>query len=88
MFEKLDLTKTIEDETFEDAIGPLKERLGILQRTLRELNIPVIIVIEGWNASGITMSTHEVIQSLDPRGFNLHAIDKPSDEELARPFMC
>ena len=87
MFEKLDLTKTIDDESFEKLIGPLKERLGILQRTLRDLNIPVIIVIEGWNAAGITMSTGEIIQSLDPRGFNLHAIDNPSDEERARPFM-
>jgi AMP-polyphosphate phosphotransferase len=87
MFEKLDLTKTINDESFENSIDPLKERLGILQRTLRDLNIPVIIVIEGWNAAGITMSTAEIIQSLDPRGFNLYAIDNPSDEERARPFM-
>ena len=74
MFEKLDLKKTIDDETFEKPIGDLKERLSILQRTLRDLNIPVIIVLEGWNAAGITMSIHEIIQSLDPRGFNLHAI--------------
>jgi len=87
MFEKLDLTKTTDDESFEKSIGPLKERLGILQRMLRDLNIPVMIVIEGWNAAGITMSTAEIIQSLDPRGFNLHAIDNPSDEERARPFM-
>lgn len=87
VFEKLDLTKTIDDESFEKSIGPLKERLGILQRTLRDLNIPVIVVIEGWNAAGISMSTAEIIQSLDPRGFNLHAIDNPTDEERARPFM-
>jgi polyphosphate:AMP phosphotransferase len=87
MFEKLDLNKTIDDETFEKPIGHLKERMSVLQRTLRDLNIPVIIVLEGWNASGITMSIHEIIQSLDPRGFNLHAIDNPSDEEEARPFM-
>ena len=87
MFEKLDQKKTIDDETFEKPIGDLKERLSILQRTLRDLNIPVIIVLEGWNAAGITMSIHEIIQSLDPRGFNLHAIDNPSEEEEARPFM-
>jgi polyphosphate:AMP phosphotransferase len=87
MIEKLDLDKTVDDESFEKPIGPLKERLSILQRTLRELNIPVIIVLDGWNAAGITMCTHEIIQSLDPRGFNLHAIDNPSDEERARPFM-
>jgi polyphosphate:AMP phosphotransferase len=87
LFEKLDLTKTIDDESFEKPIGPLKERLNILQRMLRDLNIPVIIVLEGWNAAGITMCTHEIIQSLDPRGYNLHAIDNPSDEDRARPFM-
>jgi polyphosphate:AMP phosphotransferase len=87
MFEKCDLSKTIDDESFDKAITPLKERLGILQRNLRDLNIPSIIVIEGWNAAGITMSVHEIVQSLDPRGFTLHAIDNPSDEERARPFM-
>jgi polyphosphate:AMP phosphotransferase len=87
MFEKYDLTKTTDDASFEKAITPLKERLGILQRTLRDLKIPVVIIIEGWNASGITMSTKEIIQALDPRGFTLHATDKATDEERARPFL-
>ena len=87
MFEKFDLTKTMDDKTFDKSLPPLKEKFGILQRTLRDQNIPIIIVIEGWNASGITMSTHEIIQSLDPRGFTLHATDKPTDEERARPFL-
>ncbi len=87
MFEKYDLTKTMEDSAFEKAIPQLRERLGILQRTLRDLQIPVIIVIEGWNAAGITMSTKEIIQSLDPRGFTLHATENATDEERAHPFM-
>jgi len=87
MFEKLDLTKTIDDKAFDASLPLLKERLGILQRTLRDQNIPTIIIIEGWNAAGITMSTHEIIQSLDPRGFTLHATDKPTDEERAHSFM-
>jgi polyphosphate:AMP phosphotransferase len=87
MFEKYDLTKTMDDAAFEKAISPLRDRLGILQRTLRDLKIPVIIVIDGWNAAGITMSTREIIQSLDPRGFTLHATDKATDEERAHPFM-
>jgi len=87
MLEKLDLTKMVDDETFNKSLTPLKEQLGILQRTLREQKIPTIIVIEGWNASGITMSVNEIIQSLDPRGFTLHAISKPTEEERVRPFM-
>ena len=87
MFEKYDLSKTIDDETFEKSLPPLKESLSVIQRTLRDLKIPIIIVIEGWNAAGITMSTGEIIQSLDPRGFSLHATGKATDEERARPFM-
>jgi AMP-polyphosphate phosphotransferase len=87
MLEKLDLDKSVDDKTFNESITGYKERLSALQRTLRDLNIPVIIVIEGWNASGITMSTQAIVQSLDPRGFTLHAIDRPTEEERERPFL-
>ena len=87
MFEKVDLTKKIDDENFEKSLDPLKDRLAVLQRTLRDMKIPTIVVIEGWNASGITMSTREIVQALDPRGFTLHASEKATDEERARPFM-
>jgi len=85
--EKLDLTKTADAETYQKDLAHLKERLGVLQRTLRDQKIPVIILIEGWNASGITMTVHEIIQSLDPRGFSLHAIERPTDEERGHPFL-
>ena len=74
-------------ETFNKKIAPLQERLGVLQRTFREKKIPVIIVVEGWDAAGITRSTKMVIRSLDPRGFTLHTIEQPSDSERERPFM-
>jgi len=87
MFEKCDLTKSISEEDFARSIVPLQKRLGVLQRSLREQKIPTIILIEGWNAAGITMTTREIIQSLDPRGFTLHATAKPTEEERARPFL-
>ena len=49
--------------------------------------MPTIIVIEGWNASGITMAINELIQFLDPRGFSLFSIGSPTDEERARPLL-
>ncbi len=87
MFEKYDLTKKIDEHTFTKECTPLQERLGILQRELREKKIPVIIVMEGWNASGITNSIQEIIRFLDPRGFNLYATGTPSEEEQAHPLM-
>jgi polyphosphate:AMP phosphotransferase len=87
MLETYDLTKTADEESYEKTLASYKERLGILQRTLRDQNVPTIIVIEGWNAAGITESIGEIIQALDPRGFALHSIRKPADEERARTFL-
>ena len=87
MFELFDLTKKTDDKAFQKEIGPLQKRLGILQRDLRDKKIPVMIVVEGWNASGITMVMNELIQFLDPRGFSLHPIGSPTDEERARPLL-
>jgi polyphosphate:AMP phosphotransferase len=87
MLEKLDLTKKADEESAAKAVADFKERLNILQRTLRDQNIPTIIVVEGWNAAGITMCIHEVVQALDPRGFTLHAIERPAEEERSRPFL-
>jgi len=86
MLDKTDLTKTADESTYEKTLTSLKERLGILQRSLRDQNVPTVIVIEGWNAAGITMAVHEIVQALDPRGFALHAIEKPTEEEKAHPF--
>jgi polyphosphate:AMP phosphotransferase len=77
----------INEKTFARTLSPLQEHLGILQRALRDACIPVIIVMEGWDAAGITRSTQMVIQSLDPRGFTLHTIEQPTDNERVRPFM-
>jgi polyphosphate:AMP phosphotransferase len=88
MLKKIISTKNrIDQETFDKKIAPLKARLGILQRSLRDAKIPVIVVMEGWDAAGITRSTKMVIESLDPRGFTLHTIEQPTDNEQVRPFM-
>jgi AMP-polyphosphate phosphotransferase len=87
MLEKLDLTKTTDGETYEKSVDSIKEKLNVLQRTLRDQKIPTIIVIEGWNAAGITMVIHEIVHALDPRGYALHAIEKSTEEERAHPFL-
>lgn len=87
MLKKCDLTKKADEKTFAEKIAPLQERLGVLQRELRDEKIPVIIVFEGWNASGITMSIQELIRFLDPRGFTLSATGSPSGEEQKYPLM-
>jgi len=87
MFEKCDLSKKIDDKTFEKEIKPLQVEIGVLTRALWEHRVPIIIVVEGWNASGITMVISELIQHIDPRGFSLHSVGSPTDEERDRPLL-
>ena len=79
MLKKCDLSKKTDDKTFADKIAPLQERLGELQRQLRDERIPVIILVEGWNASGITMTIQEIIRFLDPG-------DSPSPPSVHQPM--
>lgn len=87
MLDKLDLTRKTDEEKYEATLEEYKDRLSVLQRTLREKKIPTILVIEGWNASGITMTVHEIVHALDPRGYTLYKIEKPTEEERAHPFL-
>ncbi len=87
MLEKLDLTKKVDDSSYEKTLAEYKDRLNVLQRRVYEQKIPVVVVIEGWNAAGITMTMHEIVHALDPRGYTLHAVEKPTYEERARPFL-
>lgn len=87
MLEKVDLTKTMSKEEFKEKMPELERRIGILQRQCKELNIPVMIVFEGFGASGKGLQIGRLIQSLDPRGFHVHAIKNETEEEKMHPFM-
>lgn len=87
MLEKIDLSKTMGKKEFKQMMEPLALKLGSLQRECRELKIPVIIVFEGFGAAGKGTLINQLIQPLDPRGFNVYAINGESDEEQLRPFL-
>ena len=83
MFERYNLNITVDEKAIEKSLPGIKEHLGELQRACRDNAIPVVILIEGWNASGITAVSGEIVQSVDPRGYNLYSIGTPTDEEKA-----
>ena len=56
--------------------------LGVLQRALRTRGVPVIVVVEGWNASGISDTVAAILYGLDPRGVDFHAFGRPGEEDL------
>ena len=64
-----------------------RRELAVLQREAKALNIPVMIIFEGWGASGKGTLINRLIHPLDPRGFKVYTIQKESEEEAMRPFL-
>ena len=87
MLEKFDLNNVIDKEEYQSRIGALKPRIGLLQRRARELELPVVIVFEGWSAAGKGTIMNDLILSMDPRGFNVFSTQPPTEEEILRPFL-
>ena len=65
----------------------LGARLGLLQRKLKEAKVPVLIVFDGYDAAGKGLQINRLIQTLDPRGFDVYTGDKDGEEERMHPFL-
>jgi len=87
MLETVDLSLKLSKEDYKQWLPRLKEDLRILQQQAREAGLPVIILFEGWDASGKGDSISQLLDRLDPRGFRVHPISAPIQEELYRPFL-
>lgn len=87
MLEKVDLTKKISKDDYKEKISVLEANLGKLQRECKALGIPIMIVFEGFGASGKGLQIGRLIQSMDPRGFEVYPIKNETEEERMHPFM-
>jgi len=87
MLEKIDLTHTLSKKDYKTEIDGLETKLAELQRKIKDLKIPVIIVFEGWSASGKGTYISKILDPLDPRYFNVYTMDKLSEDAAMRPFL-
>jgi len=87
MLEKIDLNKTVDKKSYRKVMDEASQRLGLLQRECKAAGIPVIIVFEGMGAAGKGVQINRLIQALDPRGFDVYACDRPTEDEQMRPFL-
>lgn len=87
MLELVDLDKKISKDEYRKVFPALEVRLGACQRAVRAAGVPVVVVFEGWDAAGKGKLINRMTQVLDPRGFKVHAISAPTEEEKRRPWM-
>jgi len=84
---QIDLLKSLDKATYKKQHAELALRLGELQRQARDLKVPIMIAFEGWDAAGKGTLINKLILALDPRGFNVHPVNAPTEEERLRPFL-
>jgi polyphosphate:AMP phosphotransferase len=87
MLENIDLSQKISKSDYQERIKDLEIRLGELQRQAKALNIPIIILFEGWDAAGKGTLINRLTLALEPRGFTVHSFNPPNEEAIYRPFL-
>ncbi|WP_195267256.1 polyphosphate:AMP phosphotransferase [Eubacterium sp. 1001713B170207_170306_E7] len=87
MLEKLNLDVEVEKAVYKEEKDALSLKLGALQRRIKELGIPVLIIFEGWDAAGKGTLINDLMIPLDPRSFVVYNAIKPSDDEINRPLL-
>jgi len=87
MLEKIDLTHMLSKKEYKAEIAKLETRLAELQREIKDLQIPVIIVFEGWSAAGKGTCISKILNPLDPRYFNVYTMGKIPEDAAMRPFL-
>ena len=78
---------TLEKEAYKAQADTLKTRLKALEQEIKEKKLPVIILFEGWGASGKGYVIGKTINCLDPRSYKVYSTVKASDEESRMPLM-
>ena len=76
-----------EKEDIKVRLSAARTRLYELQMVLKEHKIPVIVLFEGWGASGKGSTISKVIKNIDPRFFKVATMSAPTEEDLRKPFL-
>jgi len=86
MLEKIDMKKKADWQDYDARMAHLQIRMGELQRQCKELEIPIMILFEGFEASGKGTMINKMIQPLDPRGFKVYTMEKETEDDRMHPY--
>jgi polyphosphate:AMP phosphotransferase len=87
MLDDLDTSRFLQSSVYKAEMDRLEAEIGVLHRQTKEMGIPIIIVFEGWDASGKASSINRVLMAMDPRICSVHPIYAPNDEEASMPYL-
>lgn len=74
-------------EAYKGQAEVLKTRLKALEQEIKAKKLPVIILFEGWGASGKGYVISKTINCLDPRSYKVYSTIKATETEKRMPLM-
>lgn len=87
MLQNVNLKRKLSREEYKQILPALQQRVFELEKTCWDNGVSCLVVVEGWDGAGKGAAIAALTQRMDPRGFKLYPITKPSVEELRRPWM-
>lgn len=64
-----------------------RSELAKRQQMIKDASLPVVVVLEGWGASGKGSVIGSIIKYMDPRFFKVYNMDAKNEDEKRRPFL-
>src|SRR6266542_1348836 len=85
MFENAELGHTLDKETYQREEPALRAALLKAQHELAAANFAVVVTVAGIEGAGKAETVNLLLEWLDPRGIQTHALEEPTDAERQRP---
>ena len=83
----IDLGQTISEDDYRKQLKVYQRKISDLAYKLYDRRRAVVIVYEGWDASGKGGNIKRIVQEVDPRGYEVVPIGVPTEEELSHHYL-
>ncbi len=87
MLGTVDLSLTLDQETYEKQLIKYQVALFKLAYQVYVQQRPVVMVFEGWDASGKGGAIRRVTEKIDPRGFVVYSIAAPKGDDATHHYL-
>jgi polyphosphate kinase 2 (PPK2 family) len=85
--DKLDLSKKLTRRQYDEQVAKEQLRMRDFGLAIYRCRVPVLCVIEGWDAAGKGGAIKRITYTLDPRGFTVASFASPRGEEKTHQYL-
>lgn len=87
ILDRVDTSLSLPREEYEETLKDCQRRIRDLEHEIYAHRIPMIIIYEGWDASGKGGNIKRLVQRMDPRGYEVVPIMAPNEVEKQHHYL-